>query len=191
MNSMFLFLTNDTGAPYGKGLGRMKPLSCNSCISEGARRYGDFATGVAPGTKSMRNSTCHCGGHRQVTEFLVSHADIASCVRVNRGLRRQSTYSILVDTQDLGWGVTLQAIDATTWGAEDAAEDNEESKKSKSEVIEESEQRRLGAGPVKCENVAADEKESIPSKPEFYIEAGSVGNVARLINNNFDPNLFV
>ncbi|GJU03291.1 reverse transcriptase domain-containing protein [Tanacetum coccineum] len=26
----------------------------NSCISEGARRYGDFATGVASGTKSMR-----------------------------------------------------------------------------------------------------------------------------------------
>ncbi|GJW73411.1 hypothetical protein Tco_0132781 [Tanacetum coccineum] len=51
--------------------------------------------------------------------------------------------------------------------------------------------RRLAVGPVKCENVAADEKESIPSKPEFCIEAGSVGNVARLINHNFDPNLFV
>ncbi|GKA65842.1 histone-lysine N-methyltransferase, H3 lysine-9 specific SUVH4-like protein, partial [Tanacetum coccineum] len=51
--------------------------------------------------------------------------------------------------------------------------------------------RRLGAGPVKCKNVAADEKESIPSKPEFCIEAGSVGNVARLINYSFDPNQFV
>ncbi|GKA77502.1 histone-lysine N-methyltransferase, H3 lysine-9 specific SUVH4-like protein, partial [Tanacetum coccineum] len=87
------------------------------------------------------------------------------------------------------------------------AEDNEESKKSQSEVVEKSEQeyddyeeeggeyeeqgRRLGARPVKCENVAADEKESMPSKPEFCIKAGSVGNVARLINHSFDPNLFV
>ncbi|GJX16119.1 hypothetical protein Tco_0216951 [Tanacetum coccineum] len=44
--------------------------------------------------------------------------------------------------------------------------------------------RRLGAGPVKCENVAADEKESIPSKPEFYIEAGSVGNLFSTLNFN-------
>ena len=47
----------------------MKPLSdssfnCsdNSFISEGANRYGAFATGAAPGTKSMRNSTCRVGG---------------------------------------------------------------------------------------------------------------------------------
>nr|GEV24074.1 reverse transcriptase domain-containing protein [Tanacetum cinerariifolium] len=52
-------------------------------------------------------------------------------------------------------------------------------------------QRRLGARPVKCKNVAVDEKESIPSKPEFCIEAESVGNVAWLINHSFDPNLFV
>ncbi|GJY99245.1 hypothetical protein Tco_0516675 [Tanacetum coccineum] len=38
-------------------------------------------------------------------------------------------------------------------------------------------QWRLGVGPVKSENVAADEKESVPSQPEFYIQAGSVGNV--------------
>ncbi|GJZ41689.1 hypothetical protein Tco_0588575 [Tanacetum coccineum] len=40
-------------------------LSCpnNSCISEGAKRYGDYATGVAPGAKSMRNSTCRCRGN--------------------------------------------------------------------------------------------------------------------------------
>ncbi|GKG11285.1 hypothetical protein Tco_0342685, partial [Tanacetum coccineum] len=41
--------------------------SDNSCISEGARRYEDFATGVALGTKSIQNSTCRCGGHRQVS----------------------------------------------------------------------------------------------------------------------------
>ncbi|GKB62839.1 hypothetical protein Tco_0919025, partial [Tanacetum coccineum] len=35
--------------------------------------------------------------------------------------------------------------------------------------------RRLGVGPVQAENVAADEKESIPSETEFCIEAGSVG----------------
>ncbi|GKG21113.1 hypothetical protein Tco_0383708, partial [Tanacetum coccineum] len=35
----------------------------NSCILEGAKRYGDFAIGVAPGTNSMRNSTCRCGGN--------------------------------------------------------------------------------------------------------------------------------
>nr|GEV49792.1 hypothetical protein [Tanacetum cinerariifolium] len=39
-------------------------------------------------------------------------------------------------------------------------------------------EQEVSAGPVKCENVAADEKESIPSKPEFCIEAGSVRNVA-------------
>ncbi|GKE20449.1 hypothetical protein Tco_1431961 [Tanacetum coccineum] len=42
------------------------PRSCldNSCISKGARRYRDFATDVASGTKSIRNSTCRCDGHR-------------------------------------------------------------------------------------------------------------------------------
>ncbi|GKA49166.1 hypothetical protein Tco_0742124 [Tanacetum coccineum] len=29
----------------------------------GASRYGNFATGVAPGIKSIRNSTCRCGGN--------------------------------------------------------------------------------------------------------------------------------
>ncbi|GJW21990.1 retrovirus-related pol polyprotein from transposon TNT 1-94 [Tanacetum coccineum] len=48
-------------------LGWCRSCSDNSCISEGARRYEDFATGVALGTKSMRNSTCRCGGHRQVS----------------------------------------------------------------------------------------------------------------------------
>ncbi|MFS7962904.1 hypothetical protein Hanom_Chr08g00731961 [Helianthus anomalus] len=54
------FLTNKTGAPQGEKLGRIKPLSnnscsCvdNSCISDGASLYGALATGAAPGTKSM------------------------------------------------------------------------------------------------------------------------------------------
>ncbi|GKD65247.1 putative reverse transcriptase domain-containing protein, partial [Tanacetum coccineum] len=34
-----------------------------SYISEGASLYGDFATGVAPVIKSIRNSTCRCGGN--------------------------------------------------------------------------------------------------------------------------------
>nr|GFA37376.1 putative reverse transcriptase domain-containing protein [Tanacetum cinerariifolium] len=34
-----------------------------SCIFEGASRYEDFTTGVAPGIKSIRNSTCRCGGN--------------------------------------------------------------------------------------------------------------------------------
>ncbi|GJY83325.1 histone-lysine N-methyltransferase, H3 lysine-9 specific SUVH4 isoform X1 [Tanacetum coccineum] len=49
-------------------------------------------------------------------------------------------------------------------------------------------ERRSGAGSAKPENLAADEKES---EPEFCIEAGSVGNVARFINHSCDPNLFV
>ncbi|GKB52943.1 histone-lysine N-methyltransferase, H3 lysine-9 specific SUVH4 isoform X1, partial [Tanacetum coccineum] len=49
-------------------------------------------------------------------------------------------------------------------------------------------ERRLGAGSVKSENVAVDEKES---EPEFCIDAGSIGNVARFINHSCDPNLFV
>nr|GFB37785.1 hypothetical protein [Tanacetum cinerariifolium] len=34
----------------------------NSFISDGANRYGARATGAAPGTKSIRNSTCRVGG---------------------------------------------------------------------------------------------------------------------------------
>ncbi|GKD59010.1 hypothetical protein Tco_1296519, partial [Tanacetum coccineum] len=49
----------------------------------------------------------------------------------------------------------------------------------------------LGVGPVKSKNVAADEKESVPSEPEFCIEAGSVDNVAQFITHNCEANLFV
>ncbi|KAI3740182.1 hypothetical protein L2E82_30604 [Cichorium intybus] len=63
------FFTNKTGAPQGEKLGLMNPLLSssfswldNSCISAGANRYGAFATGVAPGIKSILNSTCHAGG---------------------------------------------------------------------------------------------------------------------------------
>ncbi|GJV77111.1 hypothetical protein Tco_1508695 [Tanacetum coccineum] len=46
-----------------KTAGALVNLKDKSCTSEGARRYGGFATGVAQGTKSMRNSTCRCGGN--------------------------------------------------------------------------------------------------------------------------------
>ncbi|GJR56173.1 hypothetical protein Tco_1406694, partial [Tanacetum coccineum] len=51
--------------------------------------------------------------------------------------------------------------------------------------------KRLGVARVKSENVAADEKESVPSEPEFCIEAGSVGNVAQFITHNCEANLVV
>ncbi|GJS39553.1 hypothetical protein Tco_0564596 [Tanacetum coccineum] len=64
------FFTNRTGAPQGEELGLMKPLSVSSCscsassfILDGANLYGARAIGVAPGTKSIRNSTCRVGGY--------------------------------------------------------------------------------------------------------------------------------
>ncbi|KAJ0854109.1 hypothetical protein HanRHA438_Chr14g0658921 [Helianthus annuus] len=69
MRDPSFFFTKRTGAPQGEKLGRIKPLSesscsCldNSCISDGARRYGALATGFAPGTRSIRNSTWRAGG---------------------------------------------------------------------------------------------------------------------------------
>ncbi|GJY62818.1 putative reverse transcriptase domain-containing protein [Tanacetum coccineum] len=63
------FFTNNTGAPHGDELGRIKPFSNNSCscldnsfISDGAKRYGARVTGAAPGIRSIRNSTCLGGG---------------------------------------------------------------------------------------------------------------------------------
>ncbi|KAJ0715028.1 hypothetical protein HanPI659440_Chr13g0496361 [Helianthus annuus] len=63
------FLTNNTGAPQGDTLGLMNPLSSrswiwdiNSCNSDGASRYGAFATGFAPGINSIPNSTFRSGG---------------------------------------------------------------------------------------------------------------------------------
>ncbi|GKF99957.1 hypothetical protein Tco_0301648 [Tanacetum coccineum] len=62
-------MTNKTGAPQGKELGLMKPLSESSCscsdnsfISDGDNRYGARATGAAPGIKSIWNSTGQAGG---------------------------------------------------------------------------------------------------------------------------------
>ncbi|GJW12782.1 hypothetical protein Tco_1578609 [Tanacetum coccineum] len=69
LNDQSFFLTNKTGAPQGEELGLMKPLlesscSCsdNSFISDGASRYGARATGVAPGIKSIWNSTGRAEG---------------------------------------------------------------------------------------------------------------------------------
>jgi hypothetical protein len=50
-------------------MSQIKPLSrsycscfISSCISVGAKRYGDFATGEVPGKRSILNSTCRTGG---------------------------------------------------------------------------------------------------------------------------------
>ncbi|MFS8020988.1 hypothetical protein Hanom_Chr16g01422211 [Helianthus anomalus] len=58
------FFTNNTGAPQGEELGRIKPLSKSSCncldsssSSVGAKRYGARAIGAAPGASSIWNST--------------------------------------------------------------------------------------------------------------------------------------
>nr|GEY40986.1 hypothetical protein [Tanacetum cinerariifolium] len=58
-----------TGAPQGEELGLMKPLSESSCscsdnsfISDGAKRYGARATGVALGIRSIWDSTGRAGG---------------------------------------------------------------------------------------------------------------------------------
>ena len=60
------FLTNNTGAPQGDMLGRMKPLSNRSCScdlsSVGAMRYGALEMGHVPGSSSIPKSTSHDGG---------------------------------------------------------------------------------------------------------------------------------
>lgn len=38
---------------------------------------------------------------------------------------------------------------------------------------------------------AADEKDMGEPEPEFCIDAGRLGNVARFINHSYEPNLFV
>ncbi|MFS8024697.1 hypothetical protein Hanom_Chr16g01466431 [Helianthus anomalus] len=54
------FFTNNTGAPQGEELGRMKPFSKSSCncfdsssSSDGAKQYGARAIGAAPGASSI------------------------------------------------------------------------------------------------------------------------------------------
>ncbi|MFS7966851.1 hypothetical protein Hanom_Chr09g00778721 [Helianthus anomalus] len=58
------FFTNNTGAPQGEEIGRIKPFSKSSCSffdssssSVGAKRYGARAIGAAPGASSIWNST--------------------------------------------------------------------------------------------------------------------------------------
>ncbi|GJX34554.1 hypothetical protein Tco_0246111 [Tanacetum coccineum] len=63
MNRLRLKTAGALVNPKGITVNSKCPFSDNSYISEGASRYGDFATGVAPGIKSMRNSTCRCGGN--------------------------------------------------------------------------------------------------------------------------------
>ncbi|MFS8009652.1 hypothetical protein Hanom_Chr14g01287461 [Helianthus anomalus] len=60
LNVPSFFFTNNTGAPQGEELGRIKPFSKSSCScfdsssnSDGARRYGARAMGAAPGASSI------------------------------------------------------------------------------------------------------------------------------------------
>ena len=58
------FFTNNTGALHSDKLGLIKPLSVSSyncCFNSfnlvGDKQYGALEMGVAPGTRSMPNST--------------------------------------------------------------------------------------------------------------------------------------
>ncbi|GJS16959.1 putative reverse transcriptase domain-containing protein [Tanacetum coccineum] len=72
--------------------GQAKFYPDNSCISEGARRYGDFATGVGPETKSMRNSTCHCGGNPDKSSGNTSTKSGTTGISLNLG---SSTFAFI------------------------------------------------------------------------------------------------
>nr|GEW60255.1 hypothetical protein [Tanacetum cinerariifolium] len=68
-NDPSFFITNNTRAPHGDELSRIKPFSdnsfsCsdNSFVLDGDTRYGTRAIGAAPGIRSIRNSTCLGGG---------------------------------------------------------------------------------------------------------------------------------
>ncbi|GKF52370.1 hypothetical protein Tco_0159280, partial [Tanacetum coccineum] len=68
----------------------------NSCISEGAKRYGDFAIGVVPGTRSMRNSTCHCGGNPDKSSGNTSSNSHTTDISLNLGSSSFALFNALV-----------------------------------------------------------------------------------------------
>ncbi|GJZ80877.1 reverse transcriptase domain-containing protein [Tanacetum coccineum] len=84
----------------------------NSCISEGAKRYGDFTTGVAPGTKSIRNSTCRCGGSpnkssgntsvksRTTGISLILGSSILAFIRALAALKTYTTFQDFDESKD-------------------------------------------------------------------------------------------
>ncbi|GKG15025.1 hypothetical protein Tco_0354625, partial [Tanacetum coccineum] len=67
-------------------------LPDNSCISKGARRYGDFTTGVAPETKSMQNLTCHYDGNIGKSSRNTSTKSRTTEISVNLG---SSTFAFI------------------------------------------------------------------------------------------------
>ncbi|GKE59967.1 hypothetical protein Tco_1510334 [Tanacetum coccineum] len=73
-------------------------LSCpdHSCISEGASRYGDFATGVTPGTRSMRNSTCRYGGNPDKSSGNTSSNSCTTDISLNFGSSSFALFNALV-----------------------------------------------------------------------------------------------
>nr|GFA81351.1 histone-lysine N-methyltransferase, H3 lysine-9 specific SUVH4 isoform X2 [Tanacetum cinerariifolium] len=100
---------------------------------------------------------------------------------INRVSQRKIEYQLEVfRTSDRGWAVKTK--DLIPSGAPVCEYIG------KLQRTSEMDKRRLGAGFAKSKNVAVDEKES---EPEFCIDAGSIGNVARFINHSCDPNLFV
>nr|GEX74842.1 putative ribonuclease H-like domain-containing protein [Tanacetum cinerariifolium] len=74
--------------------GKQHKASYNSCISEGARRYEDFITGVALGTKSMRNSTCRYNGNLDKSSGNTSMKSCTTEILLNSGV---STFTLLKD----------------------------------------------------------------------------------------------
>ncbi|GJW78311.1 hypothetical protein Tco_0139993 [Tanacetum coccineum] len=68
----------------------------NSCISEGTKRYGDFAIGVAPGTRSMRNSTYRCGGNPDKSSRNTSSNSRTTDILLNLGSSSFALFNALV-----------------------------------------------------------------------------------------------
>ncbi|GKF85186.1 hypothetical protein Tco_0250084 [Tanacetum coccineum] len=91
-NDPSLFFTNNTGAPHGDELGRIKPFSDNSYSfsdnsfnSDGAKRYGARATGAAPRIRLIWNSTCLGGKSPDLLELGIT----LNLSRI-KGIKRQS-----------------------------------------------------------------------------------------------------
>src|SRR5574338_186708 len=70
LNDPSALVTNTTGAPHSDTLRRMNPFckrsstcTLNSCCSLGAIRLRGITTGLAPSTRSIRNSISLCGGN--------------------------------------------------------------------------------------------------------------------------------
>ncbi|GKG28117.1 hypothetical protein Tco_0406444, partial [Tanacetum coccineum] len=68
----------------------------NSCISKGASQYGDFATSIALGIKSMWNSTCRCGGNPDKSSGNTSVKSHTTGILLNSGSSAFMLISVFV-----------------------------------------------------------------------------------------------